>query len=571
MSRPVWHRVVLVSSFFLLPCPFFLRAAEDDLESARARVRAAEGARVDLVRRVEPSVVVIFPTEQPGGGSGVLISPDGYVLTNYHVILEALAGASVRKVRVGLPGGTIREGTVVGVDPVGDLALVRVKAGAGVPPCPWARLGDSEALRVGDWTLAMGNPFLLASDFRPTVTLGVVSGLHRYLPGSPVLDGNQQSLTYADAIQMDTSVNPGNSGGPLFNLAGEVVGVNGRISTRERGRMNIGVGFAIPTSLVRRFLPDLRAGKICRHGSLGATVRDEEGAVVIGETYVDSPVKKAGMRLGDAILSFDGVSIRSQNEMLNLVVSRPAGWEVPVRYRRDGKEQVALVVLEAVEVKERYSFLADPEHLKWERDRILARAGASAGPAWKSFEASGTASGRDGKAVPVRIRRVPGRVAVETLGENGAPGGGYGVSRMDAWPLRGGDLGARADDLIEDLLALEAIEAGREPKGGTAVFSGGGRSQGEVADAIEISFEGGRRRLALLSGEGRLLEERYESHAGLPVRIRRGDFRKVGDREVPFRIETEAGGVLLRRIIVEKAAFDVPTEGWPTEPPKGAP
>src|SRR5262249_20547032 len=178
--------------------------------------------------------VCIFPEgSRSGGGSGVVIDSQGYGLTNFHVVRPLLAE---RRGEGGLSDGKTYPLEVLGIDPGGDVAMFKIKNDKPFYPAP---LGDSDTLRVGDWTLAMGNPFLLAEDFRPTVTCGFVSGLHRYQRGEG------RALVYTDCIQVDTSINPGNSGGPLFDLRGDLVGINGRISVAERGRVNVGLGYAI--------------------------------------------------------------------------------------------------------------------------------------------------------------------------------------------------------------------------------------------------------------------------------------------------------------------------------------
>jgi serine protease Do len=176
-------------------------AAETDL----ARVRQAEAARVKLVAELSRTVVAVFRqvegnNQAGGGGSGVIIETDGTTLTNYHVV------GNSKKVMVGTADGQLHDADVIGTDPTGDIAVIRIKDG----PFPAARLGDSDKLEPGDWVLAMGNPFLLATDFAPTVSLGIVSGNHRYLPGT-----EDFSLIYTDCIQIDAAINPGNSGGPL--------------------------------------------------------------------------------------------------------------------------------------------------------------------------------------------------------------------------------------------------------------------------------------------------------------------------------------------------------------------
>src|SRR5262245_42100615 len=165
-------------------------------------VAKAEAERVAIVARIAPTAVALFLEGGTNGGSGVLISADGYALTNFHVSQMGPA------LQAGLSDGKLYDVVVVGVDPVGDLALVKL---LGRKDFPFSKLGDSDALKLGEPVMAVGNPFLLAADFQPTVTLGVVSGLHRYQYG----DGSL--LEYSDCIQTDAAINPGNSGGPLFN------------------------------------------------------------------------------------------------------------------------------------------------------------------------------------------------------------------------------------------------------------------------------------------------------------------------------------------------------------------
>src|SRR5207253_9612163 len=181
--------------------------------------------RIETNGKVQPAVVAVFGADMNGGGSGVLIDPDGYALTNFHVVSDNKA------LRCGLADGVLYDAVVVGLDKVGDVALIKllpkekVKGPDGQEadkPFPFVKLGDSDKVQPGDWSLAMGNPFLLAHDFTPTVTFGLVSGTHRYQEPSGLL------LEYTDCIQIDTSINPGNSGGPLFNMAGELIGINGR-------------------------------------------------------------------------------------------------------------------------------------------------------------------------------------------------------------------------------------------------------------------------------------------------------------------------------------------------------
>ena len=229
----------------------------------------------------------------------MIITRDGLVLSNFHVTgLET-------EMRIGLNDQRIHMAVVMGVDPSGDLSLLRLKEDREWKFTP---LGDSDALKQGDWVYAMGNPFLLATDFTPTITLGIVSGINRYQPGSM-----RGQLLYPDCIQVDASINPGNSGGPLFNFQQQVVGINGRVSLRDRGRVNIGVGYAISSNQIKQCLPELRAGLIVQHGTLNATVRDLEDhdwpggvRVTFDKMLEPGAAHTAGIRLGDALVSFMG-------------------------------------------------------------------------------------------------------------------------------------------------------------------------------------------------------------------------------------------------------------------------
>ena len=195
-------------------------------------------------------MLAVFQRSTPGGGSGVLITHDGYALTNFHVAGED------QFFKCGLNDGNLYDAVLVGVDPTGDVALIKLQGRDDFPVAAW---GDSDAVRVGDWVYVLGNPFLLASDFQPTTTYGIVSGVHRYqYPANTILE-------YTDCLQVDASVNPGNSGGPLFNKAGELIGINGRISVAQRGRVNAGAGYSISINQIRNFLGYLHSGRIVDH------------------------------------------------------------------------------------------------------------------------------------------------------------------------------------------------------------------------------------------------------------------------------------------------------------------
>ncbi|WP_437204510.1 S1C family serine protease [Planctomicrobium sp. SH664] len=289
-----------------------------------AAVRAAENARIAVMERVAPTVVAIFAAGGEGGGSGVLIDADGYCVTNFHVVM-----GQGPFLKCGLNDGNIYDSVLVGIDPTGDVAVIKL---LGRTDFPFATLGDSDAVRAGDSSFAMGNPFLLANDFQPTVTAGMVSGVHRYqFPAGTFLE-------YTDCLQVDASINPGNSGGPLFNAQGEVIGINGRISVEKRGKLNVGAGYAISINQVLNFLDQLKSGRVVDHATLGATVSaTAEGTVEIARIMENSEAYRRGLRRGDELVSFAGRPIRSVNQFKNILGIYPQGWTIPLSYRRDGQ------------------------------------------------------------------------------------------------------------------------------------------------------------------------------------------------------------------------------------------
>jgi serine protease Do len=316
----------------LLSAALLLAAGLDAARASDPAVLKAEAERVAVVAKVAPAVVAIFGPGGGGGGSGVLISADGFALTNHHVT----SGAGTF-MKCGLADGVLYDGVLVGIDPTGDVALIRL---FGRDDFPFVVMGDSDALQVGDWTFAMGNPFLLATDFSPTVTYGIVSGVHRYqYPAGTFLE-------YADCIQTDASINPGNSGGPLFNAAGELVGINGRGSFEKRGRVNSGAGYAISINQIRHFLDYLKGGLIVDHATLGATVATrDDGSVVVTDILEKSEAFRRGLRRDDEIVSFVGRSIRSVNQFKNVLGIFPKGWRLPLVYRREGRKEEIYVRL----------------------------------------------------------------------------------------------------------------------------------------------------------------------------------------------------------------------------------
>ena len=205
-------------------------------------------------------------------------------------------------------------------------------------------MGDTDKTRVGDPVFAMGNPFLLAVDFQPTVTYGIISAVHRYQKGTD----KRELLEYTDCLQTDASINPGNSGGPLFDAEGRLIGINGRASFEKRGRVNVGAAYAISINQIKNFLGALRGGRIADHATLGAEVAsDEGGRPVVTDVVETSDACRRGLRRDDEILSFAGRAISTTNGFKNILGILPMGWRVPLSYRHEGKQYDVLVRLAA--------------------------------------------------------------------------------------------------------------------------------------------------------------------------------------------------------------------------------
>jgi S1-C subfamily serine protease len=308
-----------------------LAAGELPAVEIPAGVRAAERARIEAIARGSRAAVAIFAGEA-GGGSGVLVSADGYALTNFHVVQPA--GVAMK---CGLSDGRLYDAVLVGLDPTGDVALVKL---VGRDDFPFAELADSDLVEVGDFCFAAGNPFLLATDFRPSISAGIVSGTRRYqFPAGTILE-------YADCLQVDAAINPGNSGGGLFDAEGRVIGVNGRASFEKRGRVNVGVGYAISSNQLRQFLGCLKGGRLVDHATLGATVATaDDGRVVVSDILESSDAYRRGLRYDDEVVSLAGRPVRTVNALKNILGTLPAGWRVPLVYRRSGRRREILVRL----------------------------------------------------------------------------------------------------------------------------------------------------------------------------------------------------------------------------------
>jgi S1-C subfamily serine protease len=298
-------------------------------------VLKAEQDRVAVVDRCVASTVAVFSPGGQGGGSGVVISPDGYALSNFHV-----TNSTGKAMQCGMSDGKLYDAVIVGLDPTGDVALIKL---LGRNDFLAAELGNSDQVRVGDWCFTVGNPFLLATDFQPTVAYGVISGVHRYqYPAGTILE-------YADCLQADAAINPGNSGGPMFDDQGRLIGINGRGSFEKRGRVNVGVGYAISINQIKNFLGHLKSGRIVDHATLGAVVRsDAKRRVLVDDILENSDAYRRGLRYGDEIVAFGGRDIATVNEFKNVLGIYPRDWRVPLSFRRKGQRYDVMVRLRGV-------------------------------------------------------------------------------------------------------------------------------------------------------------------------------------------------------------------------------
>jgi serine protease Do len=320
------------------------------------------GSPDDLFHRFfgNPGQTPDEPGGQPGGGqgrrrpreqtthaagTGFIISKDGFILTNNHVVEDAT------KIEVGLYGDepdVTYEAKVIGKDPLTDSALIQMIEKP-KEPLTEAKFGDSSQMAAGDWVMAIGNPF----NYAHTVTVGVISAEKRAFP---VTDGRTN-----DMMQTDAAINPGNSGGPLLNIRGEVIGVNTAIITNARSEGNIGIGFAVPINTIRDLLPQLRNGKVIR-GRIGVTVtqvpredyeefglKSRAGAIV-ASVVSGGAASKAGIEPGDVIVQYNGRPVPSSDELVKMVVVTKPGTSVPVKVLRNKQEKTLNITVEELDL-----------------------------------------------------------------------------------------------------------------------------------------------------------------------------------------------------------------------------
>jgi serine protease Do len=280
----------------------------------------------------------MHPGQMKVAGSGFIVDPSGYVVTNNHVVKNG------KDIKVTLQDGTSLNAKVVGTDPIGDLAVLKVDAGH---PLPSVQFGDSTKTRVGDWVVSVGNPFGLGG----TVTAGIVSANGRDVP-------SEEHSAYVDYLQIDAPINQGNSGGPTFNEDGRVIGINTAIYSPSGG--SVGIGFAIPSNIAKPIVEQLEKNGSVTRGWLGVQMQpitpDMEDAlglnstngVVVADVVHDGPAAKAGLKSGDVIVGYNDQPVKNTHDLALAVGNTKPGESVPTKVLRDGKEQTITVAIDTL-------------------------------------------------------------------------------------------------------------------------------------------------------------------------------------------------------------------------------
>ncbi|TCI99382.1 trypsin-like peptidase domain-containing protein [Aeromicrobium sp. IC_218] len=331
-----------------------LYAANDDGGSSSPTVSSlAQDAKASdlpagtvekVAEAVMPSVVQINVggNDASGTGTGVILSSDGEILTNNHVVESAADGGTIT---VSFDDGSLAKAAIMGRDPKTDLAVIKAEGKTGLTP---ATLGSSAALRVGQEVVAIGSPYGLES----TVTSGIVSALNRPVTSA---DATGSNSTVFPAVQTDAAINPGNSGGPLVDADGRVIGINSAIRTSSGGESgSIGLGFAIPIDLAKNVASQLVEGKTVEHARIGVTVTpavESDGITTVGaqvrEVSEGSAGDKAGLEVGDVITAVGGNAVGSSDALVAAIRGYQPGDKVEVTYVRDGKTQTTDVTLDS--------------------------------------------------------------------------------------------------------------------------------------------------------------------------------------------------------------------------------
>ena len=359
--------LLLGGSALSLMSPLGAQVAQNE-EGQVARAAPPGGAPAsfaNLVEQLQPAVVNIstrqtvtvqsdpmqdfFSGRRPGSrpqtqegqslGSGFVISADGFIVTNNHVVSPGAEGAVVKSITVIMPDRREYEAKLVGRDAGSDLAVLKIDARA---PLPFVKLGDSESLRVGDWVVAIGNPLGQSG----TVTAGIVSALHRVTGSGGANDRY---------IQTDAAINRGNSGGPLFDMSGNVVGINSQILSNSGG--NIGIGLAIPATEARPIIAQLMRGDTIQRGYLGVGIQeidddladslglDKNRGEIITSVSPGGPADKGGIQANDVVVTVNGRPVTPDTTLSYLVANLKPGTRVPIELLRDGRRQTVTVAL----------------------------------------------------------------------------------------------------------------------------------------------------------------------------------------------------------------------------------